>query len=115
MTDTLLVDAISAIKTKIASSAATATPEELAYLGTAIDRIGGGATAMEVVEFGDQKKTELTALAETKTAEATDAIEAVKTDAISEVNDAIVDMQDAAGQFAQQMFSGRRAYFYGQI
>lgn len=56
--------AIQAVKDKIANSAGTATPEELAYLGTALDRIGGRATVYEVVETGDIKKAELTALAE---------------------------------------------------
>jgi len=56
--------AIQAVKDKISLSAGTATPEELAYLGTALDRIGGRATVYEVVETGDIKKAELTALAE---------------------------------------------------
>ena len=56
--------AIQAVKDKIALSAGTATPEELAYLGTALDRIGGRATVYEVVDTGDVKKAELTALAE---------------------------------------------------
>lgn len=59
-----LVTAIQAVKDKIALSAGTATPEELAYLGTALDRIGGRATVYEVAEMGDVKKAELTALAE---------------------------------------------------
>lgn len=59
-----LIAAIQAVKEKITTSAGTATPEELAYLGTALDRIGGRATVYEVVEVGDAKKAELTALAE---------------------------------------------------
>lgn len=59
-----LLTAIQAVKDKIALSAGTATPEELAYLGTALDRIGGRATVYEVAEMGDAKKAELTALAE---------------------------------------------------
>ena len=38
--DMLLRDAVRAVKLKIQAAAADATPEELAYLGTAIDRIG---------------------------------------------------------------------------
>ena len=59
-----LLTAIQAVKNKITVSAGTASPEELAYLGTALDRIGGRATVYEVVEVGDAKKAELTALAE---------------------------------------------------
>jgi hypothetical protein len=57
--------AIQAVKDKISLSAGTATPEELAYLGTALDRIGGRATVYEVVEMGDIKKAELADLAAT--------------------------------------------------
>lgn len=59
-TDPLLRNAVRAIKEKIISGAATATPEELAYLGTAIDRIGGRATVLEVEEMGDIKIAEIT-------------------------------------------------------
>ena len=59
--DPLLRDAVRAIKAKIETAAEIATPEELAYLGTAIDRIGGRATVLEVEEIGDIKKDEITA------------------------------------------------------
>ena len=58
--DPLLHDAVRAIKQKILTGAETATPEELAYLGTAIDRIGGRATVLEVEEMGDIKIAEIT-------------------------------------------------------
>ena len=45
-----LKNALDNIKNKIASSADSASPEELAYLGTAIDKIGGRATVLEVFE-----------------------------------------------------------------
>ncbi|MDP1605646.1 MAG: hypothetical protein Q8L93_03225 [Rhodocyclaceae bacterium] len=56
----LLRNAVRAIKEKIISGASTATPEELAYLGTAIDRIGGRATVIEVEDVGDLQKAEIT-------------------------------------------------------
>lgn len=58
--DPLLRDAVRALKQKILTGAETATPEELAYLGTAIDRIGGRATVLEVEEMGDIKIAEIT-------------------------------------------------------
>lgn len=61
--DTLLREALRALKAKIETAAAFATPEELAYLGTALERIGGRATLLEVEDIGDQKKAELQALA----------------------------------------------------
>lgn len=63
--DPLLRDAVRAIKQKILTGADTATPEELAYLGTAIDRIGGRATVLEVEEMGDIKIAEITEHANT--------------------------------------------------
>lgn len=57
--DPLLRDAVRAIKAKIETAAGIATPEELAYLGTAIDRIGGRATVLEVEEMGDVKMDEM--------------------------------------------------------
>ena len=59
--DPLLRDAVRAIKAKIETAAEIATPEELAYLGTAIDRIGGRATVLEVEEMGDIKIAEMSA------------------------------------------------------
>ena len=52
---------LDAIKAKIETAAEIATPEELAYLGTAIDRIGGRATVLEVEEIGDIKMAEMSA------------------------------------------------------
>ncbi len=68
MADLALRDAITAVKNKISSAAADATPEELAYLGTAIDRIGGRATVLEIEQMGDAIKAEIAALVtQTKT------------------------------------------------
>lgn len=79
--DPLLRDAVKAIKGKIEIAAGNASPEELAYLGTAIDRIGGRATVLEVEEIGDIKIAEITAHAA-----------AVETDTIT----TITATQDAA-------------------
>ena len=68
MADLALRDAITAVKNKISSAAADATPEELAYLGTAIDRIGGRATVLEIEQMGDAIKGEISLLVtQTKT------------------------------------------------
>lgn len=62
MADLALRDAITAVKNKISSAAADATPEELAYLGTAIDRIGGRATVLEIEQMGDTIKEEVSSI-----------------------------------------------------
>ena len=51
--DPLLRDAVKSLKSKIISTAGTASAEDLAYLGSAINNIGGRATVLEVEETGD--------------------------------------------------------------
>lgn len=84
--DPLLRDAVRAIKQKIESAADQATPEELAYLGTAIDRIGGRATVLEVEEMGDIKMEEISEHAQTVEAETIAAITTTKDTAIATIN-----------------------------
>jgi hypothetical protein len=80
MADLALRDAIAAVKNKISSAAADATPEELAYLGTAIDRIGGRATVLEIEQMGDTIKAEIAALVtQTKTDVGTNLIDITNT------------------------------------
>lgn len=80
MADLALRDAITAVKNKISSAAADATPEELAYLGTAIDRIGGRATVLEIEQMGDTIKAEIAALVtQTKTDVGTNLIDITNT------------------------------------
>ncbi len=80
--DPLLRDAVRAIKAKIETAAEIATPEELAYLGTAIDRIGGRATVLEVEEMGDIKMAEMSAHA--------NAVESVTLDTIATAADVAI-------------------------
>ena len=55
MTDMMLRGALSALKTKIEAlaSSETATAEDLAMLGTALERIAGKTTAIEVEMLGE--------------------------------------------------------------
>ena len=84
--DPLLRDAVRAIKAKIETAAEIATPEELAYLGTAIDRIGGRATVLEVEEMGDVKMAELSAHANSVETATLDTIATAADVAITHVN-----------------------------
>ena len=58
MTDILLRGALSALKTKIEALATseTATAEDLAMLGTALERIAGKTTAIEVEMLGEEQR-----------------------------------------------------------
>lgn len=61
MSNVLIKGAIEAVRDRVQTTTATATAEELAYLGTALERIGGKATVLEVVEVADTKLGEMTA------------------------------------------------------
>ncbi len=131
MADLALRDAITAVKNKISSAAADATPEELAYLGTAIDRIGGRATVLEIEQMGDAIKGEISLLVtQTKTdvsanliditnkvAEATGIIESLVStangqvttmvnDAVAAIDSASAELSSAAAAAQQQAVSG---------
>jgi hypothetical protein len=58
MTDIMLRGALSALKTKIEAlaSSETATAEDLAMLGTALERIAGRTTAIEVEMVGEKQR-----------------------------------------------------------
>lgn len=67
MTDTLLVEALGALKTKIKALADldAATAEDIALLGTAFERIAGKATAVEIQQAGEAQQAAITSEATT--------------------------------------------------
>lgn len=90
--------AIVAINDKIAASAAGATAEELAYLGTALDRIGGRATVYEVVTAGEAKKAELTEAAEALLQDFRSESDGVLAAAKAELNQRVAHLTGAIAQ-----------------
>lgn len=59
MSSTRIWDAVVALNDKIKVAAPTATPEELAYLGTAIEKIGGHVTLIDLANHSDTIKADL--------------------------------------------------------
>jgi hypothetical protein len=59
----MLKDAVQAIYTKVATDLTNASPEELAYLSTSLEKLGGRATVYDVMDVGEDKKAEIQALA----------------------------------------------------
>ena len=135
--DPLLRDAVKSIKGKIITAATSASPEDLAYLGTAIDRIGGRATVLEVEETGDIIMQELTdhgaaveaatiasinatrdasqeSITATKTAAET-SITATKTAAVKTITDAKNDAVATTQAAAQNAISDSQAASYEAI
>ena len=54
---------VDAIQSRIEALAPSATPEDVVMLAKAVEAIGAQATVFDVLVYGDQKKTELEALA----------------------------------------------------
>lgn len=80
-----LKDAVSNLNAKIASAAGGATAEEVAYLATAAERIGGRVSIFELAEFADEKKAELTEAMTAASVKAVAAIDSVKDTRIAEI------------------------------
>ena len=78
MTDMMLRGALSALKTKIEAlaSSETATAEDLAMLGTALERIAGKTTAIEVEMLGEEQRAAISAATATSRDNALQAIAA---------------------------------------
>lgn len=68
-----LNSAVEAIYNKVQNDLSSASPEDLAYLGTALEKIGGRATVYDVMKIGDEKIAQILQTA-------TDAINSVNTD-----------------------------------
>jgi len=54
-----ILSAVSNLRDKIVTSSNTATPEELAYLGSALEKIGGKTSLYDVVDAAETKKQEI--------------------------------------------------------
>lgn len=59
-TSTALFDAVTALNSRIKQAAATATAEEMAYLGAAIEKIGGQVSLIDLAEHVENLKATLT-------------------------------------------------------
>lgn len=88
-----LNDVILALYNKIETDLSLATAEELAYLGTALEKIGGRATVYDVMQIGEEKKAELEALSDSVVLDFSDAtasivasLDAIRIAALAELN-----------------------------
>jgi hypothetical protein len=83
----MLKDAVQAIYNKVATDLTNASPEELAYLSTSLEKLGGRATVYDVMDVGEDKKAEIQALA-------TQIISNLGVDITSKVTQFETDVQD---------------------
>jgi hypothetical protein len=97
-----LRDAVENLNSKIASSAGGATAEEIAYLATAAERIGGRVSIFELSEFAEAKKTELSVAAATAISNAASTVN-------SELADHIAQMATARDQALESLSASRQA------
>lgn len=84
----MLKDAVQAIYNKVATDLTNASPEELAYLSTSLEKLGGRATVYDVMDVGEDKKAEIQALATQIMANITNQTTQFETDV-----QAIIDLQ----------------------
>jgi hypothetical protein len=91
----MLQNAVQAIYTKIQTSMTDATPEELAYLGTALEKLGGRATVYDVMQVGDDKIAEIGVVAVNLTATLNTDADAVIAAAIVSIDDAVSAAQSS--------------------
>lgn len=87
-----LKDAVHNLNIKIANAANSATAEEIAYLATAVERIGGRVSVFELADFADDKKVELGTSLDTAKALAISAVNANKDARLAE----LVTLRDQA-------------------
>jgi hypothetical protein len=94
-----LKDAVTAINAKVQAAAANASAEELAYLATAIERIGGRVSVFEIDDIATSSKATLVSGIATQTQTSTAAIEATAASANAGIAASITAMnstRDAA-------------------
>lgn len=88
----MLKDAVQAIYNKVATDLTNASPEELAYLSTSLEKLGGRATVYDVMDVGEDKKAEIQALANQIISDLTTDLGTQVTQFESDVQD-IIDLQ----------------------
>ncbi len=89
-TTTQLATAVLALKAQIIAKSETATAEELAYIASAIEKIGGQASVFEVMETAEQAKSDIS-IAKQAVIDALNAQKDSISDALSEAKDSISD------------------------
>lgn len=135
MSITELSSAVHAVMQGVEDKAGEATAEELAYLASATEKIGGAATLTDVVEAGEDaikaieqlvsnRTAELTAHGESTqaavTAHAGTTLDGLKTDADKVRDDALAAVADKRAVLARELDKiqprpGARALFYNLI
>ena len=68
-TDQNLIDALDAVITKANATADSSTPEELVYLGKALEAVGPASTTRFIVEIGESERARVISVGDAKIAE----------------------------------------------
>ena len=105
-TSEALFDAIRALRERIVNAAPTATAEELAYLSTAIEKIAGQCSALDLVDYAETLKL---ALKDYRTSCETQLNTAVTTIAQNASTDIARTKETYLGELAQQEVDSKAA------
>ena len=97
-----LKDLVQNLQAKINVAAGAATPEELAYLSSAVEKIGGRASIFDFVDFVDDKKNELSLDVDQTKQDAVDSINAVFSNALTQLTELINTSSNSLTSTASQ-------------
>jgi len=81
-TDQNLIDALDAVITKANATAASSTPEELVYLGKALEAVGPASTTRFIVEIGESERARIISVGDAKIAELSTGLKTINGEAI---------------------------------
>jgi len=81
-TDQNLIDALGAVVAKAEATAQSSTPEELVYLGKALEAVGPASTTRYIVEIGESERARVTAAGDKKIAEINSGLKTINGNAI---------------------------------
>lgn len=81
-TDQNLIDALDAVITKANATATSSTPEELVYLGKALEAVGPASTTRFIVEIGESERARIISVGDAKIAELSSGLKTINGEAI---------------------------------
>lgn len=105
---------VEALAKKITTSTTTATPQELAYLGTAAERIAGQTSMLEIAKYIQASKDAFDLIINTAKADLTTQLETARTAGLDEATASktamLKDLQDAIDVAIANFTNVRQSY-----
>ncbi len=90
-TDQNLIDALAAIVAKAQTTASSSTPEELVYLGKALEAVGPASTTRYIVEIGESERARVIAQGDAKITELTNSLKTLNGESLVGGGDIVIE------------------------